>query len=104
MLYSGEGRGRCRVLSRLHHSEEVHSNVLDRQASVFLQYLMLEKFPNAKLVASGIHAGPGEVTFGADRRQRADATVITDWGRILVVNFHGGFWHYHGHFANCPRR
>ena len=102
VLYSGEGANRCRHLTRLASSEDVHGNALDRQASLFIQYLALERFPNAKLVASGIHAGPGEICFGADRRQRADVTLVPEWGRILVANYHGGFWHYHGHFKRCP--
>ena len=102
MLYSGAGKGRCGHLRRLASPEDVQGNALDRQASHLLQYLALEAHPRSKLAASAIHAGPGELPFGANRRQRADLTLVVDWGRLLVVNYHGGFWHYHGHFPSCP--
>ena len=102
VLYSGAGKGRCGHLRRLASPEDVQGNALDRQASHLLQYLALEAHPRSKLAASAIHAGPGELPLGANCRQRADRTLVVDWGRLLMVNYHGGFCHYHGHFPSCP--
>jgi len=63
--------------------------------------VVLDRYPNSKLAASGIHAGPGELTFGSDRRQGADLTVVHDWGRVGYFNFHGARYHYEGHFPYC---
>ncbi len=60
--------------------------------------------PPPLLVASNFHAGPGQLTFGSDRRQTADLTLIREPGRIEVHNFHGFYYHYTGHAANCPLR
>lgn len=86
-------------------TSEAFHNVLERQGSLFAQYAGLELLgPHCKWISSRVHAGPGEVAFGSTRRQLADVTACVGEGRLVVLNYHGAYYHYSGHFANCPLR
>ena len=108
-------------------------NLLDREEGDAIQYLCLgghrfyitdgeeEEEANRKpdLIASGLHAGPGQLSFGWCHQQRADLTLIF-FGRnnaaaaaassvkqptkIFVHNHHGSYWHYTGHSPDCSTR
>ena len=77
--------------------EEVGANPCARKEFIFAQYLALECYPRAHLIASGIHAGPGQIVFGDYRLDCIDATVLESPGRILFFNFHESGVHYVGH-------
>ena len=128
-------------------AEKRSRNLVDREEGVAVQYLSLggyrryivgaaietaqvehagpqelaalraaaNRCPN--LVASGLHAGPGQLTFGWSRQQRADLTLIyyddddddeeegrsRKASRVFVHNHHGSFWHYSGHSPHCAQ-
>ena len=96
----------------------------EREESAIVQYLALgghRDFSSAHLlnsaetpflVASGVHAGPGQLVFGASPTQRCDlmlafkpsTTTTTTTSQPVVLefhNYHGDYWHYGGHSLNC---
>lgn len=83
--------------------QESYRNQMRMLGNVWCQYQVLEKYQNAKLVTSQIHAGPGEIPFGRNPRQGVDLTVIEDWGVVTMKQFHGSYYHYSGHFSYCDR-
>lgn len=59
-------------------------------------------------IISSIHSGPGQVTFGYTRQQKADLILIFSSTKnhpavIFVHNYHGRgpYGHYDGHLSNC---
>ena len=90
------------ILKANDKEQEIFRNQLSYLGNVFAEYVALELMPNAKLIASQIHAGPGEICFGRTRYQRADVTVVEDWGKIKYFNFHGSYRHFFGHMPDCP--
>lgn len=82
-------------------SQEVYRNQMRMYGNVWAQYQCLEKYPGAKLVASQIHAGPGEIPFGKNPKNGVDLTVVEDWGVVSMKQFHGSYIHYSGHFEYC---
>ena len=82
-------------------TQEIYRNQMRMLGNVWAQYQALEKFPDAKLVASQIHAGPGEIPFGKNHKHGVDLTVVEDWGVITMKQFHGGYFHYAGHVDDC---
>ena len=58
------------------------------------------------LVASSVHSGAGQQTFGFTPVQRADLfAAYTDVTPTVLCyhNYHGHMWHYTGHFDYCPQ-
>ena len=66
-------------------------NVTQREESLVVQYLMLGGYKHwlnleqqqqlaavPSLACSGVHAGPGQLNFGWNRRQPADLTLMFD--------------------------
>jgi hypothetical protein len=89
---------------------EARPNVADSGESLFVQYLALACFPEADYVCSDFHAGQGQVTFGLDRRERADCLVSVPAAgaaarELRFFNYHGLAYHGDGlHLSDCPRR
>ena len=82
---------------------------MDSGESLCCQFLALEVFPEATHVFSAFHAGLGQVTFGPDRRQKADCLIsleTTEGVRSLrYFNYHGLYFHRNGlHMPNCRRK
>lgn len=89
-LYKGE----LKQLKRLNRSEGVLKaeraglNITQRQESLVVQYLTLGGHRHwtapenrtgcmiPRMACSGVHAGPGQLSFGHDRRHRADLTLF----------------------------
>jgi len=94
-------------------------NITDREEGVAVQYLVLgghrryvtgdsEGSADPFRAASALHAGPGQMAFGWDYRQRADlflAYAATDRApaRLCYHNHHESGTHYTGHLGDCPR-
>ena len=94
-------------------------NVTQRQESLVVQYLALgghrhwqspgDEDREPSLACSGVHAGPGQLSFGWNRRQRADLTLMFDKtdlqpALVFVHNYHEHGVHYRGHDQfGCPR-
>ena len=60
-------------------------------------------------IFSGVHAGQGRLWFGSSRHQLCDFTLFFRGppGKPVVlyyINYHGGFYHYTGHFRGCRFR
>lgn len=93
------------LLRCIPYSEEKRRNLLAGQESLFIQYACLELYPDAKIVASGYHAGPGEQVCGKNRRQKLDLTVVYPGGKIIYLNYHGLYFHSRNksHKHDCPR-
>lgn len=82
---------------------------LSGQESMFVQFATLECFPRARAVFSHWHAGPGALSFGSNRRQTVDLTLIEvdESGRTVVnaLNYHGIYFHQaQRHLKTCPKR
>lgn len=67
-------------------------------------------FPD--VVASAVHASPGQQVFGHTKHQRADLMLQfslaipkrpSKKSFILFHNFHGGYFHYQGHAFSCRK-
>ena len=94
-------------------------NVTQRQESLVVQYLALgghrhwqspgDEDREPSLACSGVHAGPGQLSFGWNRRQRADLTLMFDKtdlqpALVFVHNYHEHGVQYRGHDEfGCPR-
>ena len=107
-----DGVGRLRM-------ERSGLNVTQRQESLVVQYLALgghrhwqspgDEDREPSLACSGVHAGPGQLSFGWNRRQRADLTLMFDRtdlqpALVFVHNYHEHGVHYRGHDEfGCPR-
>ena len=90
-------------------------NVTQREESVVVQYLTLGGFKKwlpqlpegavPSLACSGVHAGPGQLSFGHDRRHRADLTLVFPGtpSTIFVHNYHEHKVHYSRHGVKCPQ-
>ena len=59
-------------------------------------------------ILSAIHAGPGQITFGSSRVQKADLTLVfrakeSNPAVLFIHNYHGKgpYGHYEGHLDNC---
>lgn len=96
-------------------------NATEREESLVVQYLALgghrwfvtknkEKIgrpPNR--IASCVHAGGGQQTFGWGPRQKSDLMLSflpltnDEPARLYYHNHHGEHWHYSGHLKGCPR-
>ena len=94
-------------------------NVTETQESQVIQYIanggyknysqLLSNFSDEPTrIISAIHAGPGQVTFGYSRQQRADLILVfsatDDHPAIIFVhNYHGAgpYGHYSGHLRSC---
>ena len=95
-------RDEDRMLRKLGCQYEKNANQLSRMEMIWVQWYMLERAPASSLgCSSALHAGPGQLAFGSDRRQKADLTVVEKPGSIRVLNFHGGYYHYKGHQPCC---
>ena len=96
--------------------EKRFCNLVDREEGTVVQYLALggyrhyvtgnREFGPPDRLASNLHAGPGQLTFGWSRQQRADLTLIYFGdsqfpSRVYHHNHHGSFWHYRGHVDSC---
>ena len=55
--------------------KETRPNMADSVESLFAQYFALCVYPTARYVCSSWHAGMGQVSFGSNRRRRADLLV-----------------------------
>jgi len=60
--------------------------------------MALEAFPKALSVATDLHAGPGQISFGDYRLDLIDVAVLTKPGELRLFNFHERNVHYRGHF------
>ena len=123
-LYKGE----LKQLKRLNRSEGVLKaeraglNITQRQESLVVQYLTLGGHRHwtapenrtgcmiPRMACSGVHAGPGQLSFGHDRRHRADLTLFFEAqpakkipARVFVHNYHEHRVHYKGHTVECPK-
>ena len=87
-------------------------NAMNSQESLFAQYASLDLFPNALRVCSAFHAGPGQQTFGASHRQKADALLVDPspdgYVTLRYLNLHGLYYHAAEdgvllHMPGCPR-
>ena len=99
------------------HMEKSGLNVTQREESLVVQYLTLGGHANywtsqdrqPSLACSGVHAGPGQLSFGWNRRQRADLTLMFDKTAqqpavVFAHNYHELGVHYRGHDQfGCPR-
>ena len=107
-------------------------NATETEEALVVQYLALGGHRDfSKLdvgrkpdrVASGIHAGPGQIVFGSGPTQRCDLMLaffpdarkgdVDNGGsgsdvvrgvKLYFHNFHGIEWHYHGHKETCPKK
>ena len=90
----------------------------EREEALVVQYLALgghSRFTGFSvdtlpfLIASSIHAGPGQQVFGYSKNQRCDLLLAFDRSSTMQQqpvelhyhNFHGDHWHYTGHFQGC---
>jgi len=104
-------RKRRRILSKNRTDPEKWGGMcMDRQESLFCQYMVLEAFPEATYVCSDFHAGHGQVSLGAgDRRRRTDLLLAlpanqSSPARLAFWNYHGLAFHGNGqHLADCPK-
>ena len=89
-------------------------NVTQREESVVVQYLALGGYKKwlphlaqvrPVLACSSVHAGPGQLSFGHDRRHRADLTLIFPGtpSTVFVHNYHEHRVHYRQHADSCPK-
>ena len=93
-------------------------NLLDREEGDAVQYLALGGYKyyiflndenndeEPARIISGLHAGPGQLTFGWSHQQRADLALFflgqsDKPNRLYFHNHHGSFWHYKGHAPDC---
>ena len=95
-------------------------NVTETQESKVIQYVAhggykkySERLNNSQSespvrILSAIHAGPGQITFGSSRVQKADLTLVfkateTQPAFLFVHNYHGKgpYGHYDGHLDTC---
>ena len=103
-------------------TERTGLNITQRQESLVVQYLALGGHRHwtspanrvgsmiPRMACSGIHAGPGQLSFGHDRRHRADLTLFFERvperetpARVFVHNYHEHRVHYKGHTEACPK-
>ena len=75
---------------------------LNCQESLFCQYQVLERHPQAQRCFTQFHAGPGQLSLSDDHRRRADCTLLLEPGHLLFLQYHSEL-HYAGHTALCPR-
>jgi hypothetical protein len=116
--HPSDDRGKSRVLSCSNRLTGARDYELGHGAprntcgeALFARYLSHEARPESVLVFSGYHSGGGQLTFGPDRRRRADVALAIGDGsgrRTLEFhNYHGGAFHlpssYGGHLRDCPR-
>lgn len=101
-------------------------NVTQREESLVVQYLTLGGYKHwlnleqqqqlaavqgPNLACSGVHSGPGQLSFGWNRRQRADLTPMFEGcasqdkpALVFVHNYHEHGVHYRGHEEfGCPK-
>lgn len=90
--------------------DEVGPNYNGSAESVFCQFLALCCYADADYVASGLHAGGGQVCFGSAPQRKADAllTIPPDGKgaprRHVYWNYHSMTFHNDNkHWNNCPR-
>jgi len=111
--------------------EKTWKSVFEREEGVAVQYLVMGGFrhfccsshqdnegatacgneSSAFLVASGVHAGAGQQTFGWNSMQRSDLLMafrnsddVESPTTLHFHNHHEAGVHYRGHQENCPRR
>jgi hypothetical protein len=77
---------------------------LDSQEGLWVQWLTLKKYPNARRIFSSWHAGPGQISFGPQRRQKVDGFLCTAPGKFLVCQYHSDKYHYQGHWHGCEQK
>ena len=102
--------------------EKAGLNVTQREESLVVQYLTLGGFrrwlnadhqkllenQEPSLACSGVHSGPGQLSFGYTNKQRADLTLMFPAAKstsptiIFVHNYHEFKVHYRGHQSECP--
>ena len=92
------------LLLRARKTQDRTGRPLDREASYFLQHYALVREPSCVMIASGIHAGPGEPVFGSSQRRRCDGLIVVRPGLLRYLNYHGAGVHYQGHFERCRLR
>jgi len=102
-------------------------NITEREEGIAVQYLVLgghrhyilddsdkSLVPTPFRVASALHAGPGQMSFGWDHRQRADLFLAYERARgsgspgftptlLCFHNHHEMGVHYSGHQEDCSR-
>jgi hypothetical protein len=114
-------------LRRLPFQEDKWGNNMDSQESLFIQYFCYDKYSNSGGFAlSQFTCGPGQVSFGRNRRQTADLLLSFPIGSIggtlenssdksprirpelAFINYHGGYYHLRNkscpHLMSCPLR
>ena len=102
--------------------EKAGLNVTQREESLVVQYLTLGGFRHwlsdghqailenqePSMACSGVHSGPGQLSFGYSNKQRADLTLMFPSAHsnsptiIFVHNYHEFKVHYRGHQIACP--
>ena len=118
--------------SKFLKQERTGLNVTQREESLVVQYLALGGYrhwlrrsqqkllydhhnvsnepilaePN--LACSGVHSGPGQLSFGYDSRHRVDLTLLFEKtlqrpAIIFMNNYHEHKVHYRGHENDCPQ-
>ena len=102
--------------------EKAGLNVTQREESLVVQYLTLGGFRHwlsaghqtvlanqePSMACSGVHSGPGQLSFGYSNKHRADLTLMFPAAHsnaptiIFVHNYHEFKVHYRGHQIGCP--
>jgi len=100
-------------------SEHRKINAIEREESFVVQYMAsggIRQFANLTqqvtknkpfLVASSVHSGSGQQTFGYSVGQRSDIMLAffdasAQKNYLCFHNYHGHMWHYIGHQEGCP--
>jgi hypothetical protein len=87
-------------------------SLLDRAEGTVVQYIAVEGWQKllpdcCKVIRcfSGVHTGPGQISFALNHRDKMDATIVaeTESGLrvIMFYNYHGAYYHYMGHRKGC---
>ena len=84
---------------------EHKSHALDRLGELaFVQWAVLEAFPEANKIGSCLHAGPGQRVWGGFSGDRIDFSGhIAHENRMLFYNYHEAGIHYDGHCQTSRR-
>ena len=62
--------------------------MMNSSESQVVQYLSQVKFSKAKRVYSSFHAGTNQLVFGRSSKKRVDLTVLEDYGKIHIIQYH----------------
>merc|ERR1712228_310500 len=74
--------------------DKYSSKLMNTCESQVVQYLLNKQYSNSILVCTKFHAGIGQCVFGRSFKKYVDMTVVKDFGKIDIIQYHEKKTHY----------